>query len=64
MKVGLFTKEEAPRRKRRVLMHVRDAGSGMIKLKCNKCGYDTDWIAHKLTVTEYKRGLPCPECNP
>jgi len=59
----LFTKEQAPRTKRNVLMHVVDAGSDMIHLKC-KCGHDTGWIKETLTVTEYKRGVPCPKCNP
>lgn len=59
----LFTKGEAPRRKRRVLMHVIDCGSGYISLMCKKCGHETGWIEEVLTITEYKRGLPCPECN-
>lgn len=59
----LFSKEQAPRRKPNALMHVNDAGSGFIELKCSTCGYETGWIEETLTVTEYKRGLPCPVCN-
>lgn len=58
----LFTKDQAPRRKPRHLMHVEDAGDGIL-LKCVHCGHSTGWIVATLTVTEYKRGIPCPECN-
>jgi hypothetical protein len=48
-------------------MHVADAGNGagckVIQFRCSKCGYDTGWIRDDLTVTENRRGLPCPKCN-
>ncbi len=53
----------APRRPRIVRMHVADAGSGMIWFRCERCGHDTGWIPDTMTVTENKRGMPCPRCN-
>lgn len=55
-----------PRQPRRVLMHVVDAGvapSGkhIAHFKC-RCGYDGDWWEID-SVSEAKRGLPCPQCN-
>lgn len=47
-------------------MHVIDAGyasGGLIaELKCARCGHQTGWLTFQ-TVTEAKRGLPCPKCN-
>ncbi|HSV28619.1 MAG TPA: hypothetical protein VLL76_03645 [Candidatus Omnitrophota bacterium] len=54
---------DAPRRPRRVLMHVMDAGSGMIEFACRRCGHNTGWIRDDRTVTENRRGRPCPKCN-
>lgn len=59
-----------PRKSRRVMMHVTDAGetgfedrgSHSVCMACPKCGHQTGWIAVK-TVTEGKRGKPCPKCN-
>ncbi|WP_107495541.1 hypothetical protein [Thalassobius sp. I31.1] len=51
-----------PRAKPRVMMHVADAGEG-IRFECEKCGHDTGWIADEKSVSENKRGLPCPVCN-
>ena len=51
-----------PRRPRRTLMHVKDAGHDVIELEC-VCGYSTGWIPMELTVSEYQRGIPCPKCN-
>lgn len=57
----------APRRPRRVMMHVADAGDGpscpMIRFECPRCGHDTDWIKDQWTVSENRRGRPCPVCN-
>lgn len=54
-----------PRRMRRVMMHVIDAGGDedgdFARFECRRCGL-TDWIAYR-TVSEAKRGVPCPECN-
>jgi DNA-directed RNA polymerase subunit RPC12/RpoP len=55
-----------PRRMRGQLMHVCDAGERggkrIAEFKCSKCGHRSGWLIIK-TVTEAKRGLPCPECN-
>ncbi len=55
------------RKSPRVLMHVYDAGDGgggktAAVFKCKTCGYVSDWLTVD-TVTEAKRGLPCPKCN-
>lgn len=57
--------DKPPRRSRGQLMHVFDAGDadGLIcEMKCSKCGYRSGWL-HFSTITEAKRGLPCPQCN-
>lgn len=58
--------ERPPRRMRGQLMHVSDAGCGegkpVVRMRCAKCGYGSDWYKFD-TVTEAKRGLPCPRCN-
>ena len=68
----LFDDKPAPRR-RGQLMHVSDAGYGgcsdsgrsavNVTLTCRKCDYQSEWLRFD-TVTEAKRGLPCPRCNP
>lgn len=56
-----------PRRKRRVMMHVIDAGQGnggpVINFQCSRCGHGTGWIDDEKSVSENKRGIPCPNCN-
>jgi hypothetical protein len=50
------------RRAPRKLMHVVDAGSGMVHFRCGRCGHDSGWVkAGKLS--DDKRGRPCPWCN-
>lgn len=61
-----------PRRARRQLMHVSDAGDScsgddgegvvIAQFACKRCGHETDWIQVD-TVTEARRGIPCPFCN-
>ncbi|MGY3588042.1 hypothetical protein [Bradyrhizobium sp. USDA 4350] len=56
-----------PRRSRGVLMHVCDAGGGegrnvLCQMQCRKCGHRSGWLIFD-TVTEAKRGIPCPKCN-
>ena len=58
---------ERPKRKTRgQLMHVCDAGCGeekpIVQFQCPKCEYQSDWFEFD-TVTEAKRGLPCPKCK-
>lgn len=53
-------------RPRRIMMHVADAGdhgSKVIQFRCSQCGHDTGWIMDERTVTENRRGMPCPKCN-
>jgi hypothetical protein len=50
-------------RKRRIMMHVVDAGSDMVQLKCRRCGHDTGWVAESEPWYLDKRGRPCPTCN-
>lgn len=63
----LFEMPPKPQSKRRVMMHVIDAGDGdgedLVRLKCKKCGHDTDWIPASKPWSLDKRGRPCPKCN-
>lgn len=66
----LFEIPPKPRSKPRKLMHVSDAGDcggctdgeTDVVFTCRRCGYESEWIRMR-TVTEAKRGLPCPKCN-
>lgn len=58
---------EKPHRKMRgQLMHVCDAGyeeeNPIVQMQCAKCGFQSGWFQFD-TVTEAKRGLPCPKCT-
>lgn len=59
----LFDKSDIPPRAPVTRMHVADAGGGMIKFACPHCGHSTDWITDEWTLTENRRGQPCPSCN-
>ena len=57
-----------PRKPRLWRMKLADAGhlpSGEkgIQFVCPRCGHDTGWILDEQTITENRRGLPCPQCN-
>jgi len=64
----LFPETKPPRQASRKLMHVcevaddEDPTYSSVRFRCARCGYESDWI-DDLTVTEAKRGIPCPECN-
>lgn len=66
----LFASLKPPRAKPRKLMHVSEAagcceedGTGaMVRMNCKRCGHESDWLYFQ-TVTEAKRGMPCPVCN-
>jgi DNA-directed RNA polymerase subunit RPC12/RpoP len=66
---ALFPPEIAPskpRKKREWMMHMIDAGSldnnrNIAQFRCARCGHESDWM--EGTVTEIKRGVPCPVCN-
>jgi hypothetical protein len=66
--LDLFPETKPPRAKPRVLMHVSDAGGtgppddNWCRMQCVRCNAETDWINFE-TVTEAKRGIPCPACN-
>lgn len=59
-----------PRAKPRVMMHVIDAGgcdnleggAHIVVFQCGKCRHKTEW-QEVQTVSEGKRGFPCPKCN-
>ena len=56
-----------PRRARRVLMHVFDAGDAeagnpIVRLLCKRCGFESEWLKCE-TVIEARKGKPCPSCN-
>jgi ribosomal protein S27E len=62
----LFAMPPKPRRKRRHLMHVIDAGSldghgHMARFRCQRCGHESDWTVCLFSVA--KRGMSCPGCN-
>lgn len=71
--LDLFPSDPKPRTPRVVRMHMVDAGEAPGRMsgwktaqgahfKCCRCGHDDDWT-FDLTITEIKRGLPCPKCN-
>lgn len=57
------------RNKRVWRMQVADAGhmpggaAKGIQFVCPRCGHDTGWIKDCWTITENRRGQPCPRCN-
>lgn len=60
--------ETITKQRRRKLMHVADAGEfgdkgPICMMQCAKCGEETDWLEFE-SITEAKRGIPCPKCNP
>jgi DNA-directed RNA polymerase subunit RPC12/RpoP len=66
----LFAELKPARKAPQKLMHVLDVDGSCccdespspVKYKCPRCGHETDWIEPR-TVTEAKRGIPCPVCN-
>lgn len=64
MQGNLFYGDRDLKIRRRVSMRVADAGEGCIRFTCRACGHDTGWITDDRTVSENKRGRPCPCCNP
>jgi len=54
--------EKLPRALPRVMMHPDDFGpERMAHFHCKKCGH-ADWYT-ECTLTDYRRGIPCPNCN-
>jgi hypothetical protein len=71
--LDMFEDLRSPRARPRVLMHVTDAGQvdagaagdlgkPLCRMRCARCGDESDWLVFD-TVTEAKRGIPCPRCN-
>lgn len=67
MEAQLFPKSK--RKPPRVMMALYDAGDGhgdtdgyIACFKCKKCGHKEEWVQMR-TITEGKRGIPCPRCN-
>lgn len=68
----MFQELKPPRKAPQKLMHVSDAsgdggwaheeGGAMVRLRCKLCKHETAWL-YLDTVTEAKRGKPCPTCN-
>ena len=66
----MFQELKPPRKAPQKLMHVCDVGgcceedgSGeMVRMSCKRCGYESRWL-YLGSVTEAKRGKPCPVCN-
>lgn len=64
---GEVERVSTPRKPRQWRMHVCDAGpdgetATLVRFKCQRCGHESEWTSMS-TVTEAKRGLPCPVCN-
>ena len=64
----LFEKTTLPKAAPIKRMRVADAGEMTggkkgICFVCSRCGHDTGWIEDVWTISENKRGLPCPCCN-
>ncbi len=64
----LFEKTTLPKAAPIKRMRVSDAGEMTggkkgICFVCSRCGHDTGWIEDVWTISENKRGLPCPCCN-
>lgn len=64
----LFPKDSIKRSAPVKRMRVIDAGhmtGGVrgIRFECPHCDHDTGWIEDEWTISENKRGLPCPRCN-
>lgn len=69
MKQKKIFDDPKPRKPRRVMMHVYDAGESLeadrpfgAVLTCKRCGYKTGWLSFR-TFSDTLRGLPCPQCN-
>lgn len=66
----MFEDLKPPRARPQKLMHVCDAGGNdcddemplLVRYSCKRCGHETEWLDAR-TVTEAKRGIPCPQCN-
>lgn len=64
--LDMFPEKKLPRRSPRVMMQYRDGGVGnegeIVQYECPKCSTRSGW-EDAGSITEVKRGIPCPECN-
>lgn len=66
----MFAELKPPRKTPQKLMHVCDSGGcceedgsgAMVRMQCKRCSYESEWL-YLGSVTEAKRGKPCPVCN-
>ncbi|MDZ5459261.1 hypothetical protein [Azohydromonas lata] len=72
--MDLFPELLPPRARPRVLMHVFDAGTAhcgraedlgkpICRMSCSRCKVKSGWLVFD-TISEAKRGVACPKCNP
>lgn len=48
---------------RRKLAHVTDCGDNVIEYTCFHCGWCSGWVERTRTISEDRKGVPCPKCN-
>lgn len=65
MSKQLLLFEKLPRKPAIKRMHFIDVGCGCVEMECDHCGYESGWIDDEgKSVSEIKKGFPCPKCNP
>jgi len=62
--------DRLPRKKRRIMAHLYDAGSSptddcktIACFACKACGWDSGWRDDERPDSEMMRGIPCEKCN-
>lgn len=73
IQLELIPKPKKPRSKPIKRAHIVDAGPNegasareyphLGEFECKRCGWNSGWMQGQ-TITEMKRGIPCPDCNP
>lgn len=64
----MFDKPRRPRTRRMVVCETADGTCCCdetpisVRYLCSRCDHVTGWMGAR-TVTEAKRGIPCPKCN-
>lgn len=59
----LFRKYQIPRAAFIKRAHAEDASESEVKFTCKRCGWNSGWTEYR-TVSEARKGIPCPHCNP
>lgn len=69
MQLDMFRRPRAPAKPKPRTMHVIDAGdrpgdgrNGSVRLCCDLCGHETDWVPSR-GVTAEQKGRVCPVCK-